>query len=350
MNSTEPTEGAQEQGSSTSLSTGLVGGLILVGLSVVLTAAMLELGVRLVMPAYHPGGHNRWHEGDEERPRLGLAGETVSLSHKAGDFDTTVTYNDAGFRERRSISESTGDDLFVVGDSYSFGYGVEADERYSNLLEKALGREVFNICIPEDLEGYGKLVRYAEGQGATIRQLVVGVCMENDLRDYAVPRPRAGKAPTFSKHGLKVLLNAHSALYRYVTTQLNQAPALRGVAVKLGLAGSYDQGIGAVALPEPVVASSVAELKKLTDTRPSTVVIIPARSLWAGANQDVASENHARFVGALRQAGIDVVDLRAHFEATGQPLGLHFKHDGHWTRDGHRLAAEVLASHLKARR
>ncbi len=46
-------------------------------------------------------------------------------------------------------------------------------------------RYFFNIAIPDNIIGYQRLLRYAEGRGANARRLVVGICMENDLQDYS---------------------------------------------------------------------------------------------------------------------------------------------------------------------
>ena len=122
-----------------------------------------------------------------------LAPPNISVRHwdNNGDYDVTVSTNKLGLRDVRDVSEMTGDDFAVVGDSFSFGYGVEEANRYSNALEKMLGARVFNISVPNDIEGYAKLVGYAEANGATIKSLIVGVCMENDLRDYDRAKPAA---------------------------------------------------------------------------------------------------------------------------------------------------------------
>ena len=304
------------------------------------------MGVRVALPAYHPGGHNTWVEGEGDQPRLGEAGRVVSLTHKAGDFDTTITYSAQGLRESRPLGESTAKDLFVVGDSFAFGYGVEATDRFSNQLEPLLDRTVYNISIPEDLEGYAKLVRYAESHGATINELVIAVCMENDLWDYSQDRTRPAKGNRSPLKAAKVWLNGNSALYRYTTTLLNQTAAFRNLLVGAGLAGDYDQSVGGTPLADVVVATSVSTLKKLTDTRPSTVLIIPSRGLWAGAGTETARRNHDAFVNAAREAGMTLLDMRPHFEEGGEPLQYHFEHDGHWNAAGHQLAAQKLAERL----
>ena len=48
----------------------------------------------------------------------------------------------------------------------SFGWGVEAKNRYSNILENLTNKNVYNISIPGNLENYELLIEYAEKNGA----------------------------------------------------------------------------------------------------------------------------------------------------------------------------------------
>jgi hypothetical protein len=96
---------------------------------------------------------------------------------------------------------------------------------------------------------------------------------------------------------------------------------------------------------DAAVKSSTARLRRLVAGRRAVILIVPSRALWAGADahRRQAARVHDTFVRTLRQAGLKVVDVRAAFELQGNPLGLHFAHDVHWTSVGHRIAADALA-------
>lgn len=62
----------------------------------------------------------------------------------------TYRSNSLGFRDRELPPKSSRYRIVVVGDSFTWGQGVEEPDRYSNLIEKALGPgyEVFNFGRP----------------------------------------------------------------------------------------------------------------------------------------------------------------------------------------------------------
>jgi hypothetical protein len=93
------------------------------------------------------------------------------------------------------------------------------------------------------------------------------------------------------------------------------------------------------------VKSSAARLRDLVAGRRAIVLIVPSRALWAGTaeHRRLAARTHETFIELLRQAGLQVVDVRARFEQHASPLSLHFSYDGHWTAEGQRIAAAALA-------
>jgi hypothetical protein len=80
------------------------------------------------------------------------------------------------------------------------------------------------------------------------------------------------------------------------------------------------------------------------------VLIIPSRSLWMGNNKEIEGAVHNEFVRMARNQGLDVIDLRPIFEASGDPLQYHFPNNGHWKIQGHSLAAEAITAHIKQTR
>jgi len=95
--------------------------------------------------------------------------------------------------------------------------------------------------------------------------------------------------------------------------------------------------------------STVGVIERIAKTYRSTILIIPSRALWIGAETKQALKMHLDFVAALKRLKIPVVDVRPLMEATGMPMNYHFDHDGHWNAKGHSIAAQALARHILSR-
>lgn len=322
--------------------------VVLISLSVCIGLVLMEFAVRAVMPQFDPSGQVAFRSLPGGTP-LGPANKTLRQIKNTGDFDVQVVFNNYGFRDDKDLAQTDGNSIFVVGDSFSFGWGVTPEERYSGVLQKLQNRPVFNISIPTDLIGYKKLVAYAERSGARIGTLIIGVCMENDIRDYGAAKSTATPSQSSAAQSLKHWLHDHSALYFFLTSIIHTSPILRDLFVKLGLIVPNLDGIEMPELAPNARSASVAELEALAEGRKAVVLIIPSRWLWVGdaSRRQAVSEFHDAFVADLRARGLTVVDPRVFMERNGPPLKFHFQNDGHWRPGMHAIAAEMLLAELR---
>ncbi|CAN5761697.1 hypothetical protein BH11PSE3_BH11PSE3_02050 [soil metagenome] len=277
---------------------------------------------------------------------LGRPGAQARQVKNTGDYDVGVTINRRGLRDDKDIAQATPADLVVVGDSFAWGWGIEAGQRFSNTVEAMTGVRTFNLATPTDLDGYEALLRYAEALGARIGRVVLAVCLENDLRlydDKAAPEPSAA-ALGFAD--VKDWLENWSAAYLLATTMVHQSAWLNVAAVRLGVIIPNVEGMATNGESPAVVASSVDRVLRIAQRYPTIVMLIPSRGLWTGANRAVEHRVHRALLAALQQRGIEVLDLRPLLEAGGAPLGYHFDNDGHWNARGHRLAAQAIVDRL----
>ncbi len=276
-----------------------------------------------------------------------------------GDYSTQVKFNQYGFRDVKDLRNSKDTDWFAVGDSYTMGFGVDEDKRFSNLLEKELqaGGDhtcVYNIGMPGNFIDYQRLLKYAESRGAKIHHLIVGVCMDNDLEDYTDRKSDWDKlAQEMAGYPLKVKLRrwlrGHSALYTDLTFMLQKSPVSRVLMEKIGLASdvNVEHDFVKEEWSETILRTSREELIKLTAKRDALILIIPTRRLWYGSNPQINERNHTVFVKQCRDSGLNVVDLSPVFAANSDPLGFYFAHDPHWSPRGHATAAQELFKAIK---
>ena len=330
--------------------------ILILGSATALSLLLCEILIRTLLPRFDPSGRvTLYQSSDQPDLYLGPRNAQLRMTKNAGDYDVSVSFNALGLRESKDYYGSDPSSYFVVGDSFSFGWGVEEDDRYSNVLQSILRVPVYNISAPSaNLRSYGTLIRYAARHGAHIRRIVVGVCMENDLANYDQGDPPVVYGATNGtpdvKSRLSHLLNiaknklAHdSAIYLALTTVVHQSASLRALAVRHGLITDNLAGMYRNEYFQPAIDSSVALLRHLDEQFETIVVIVPSRGLWVGPNRQEEDRVHTAFVASLRAAGVSVLDLRPVMESSADPLQFHFRNDGHWNREGHRLAAQQIA-------
>ena len=330
--------------------------VLLLGVTLFLCLAVLEWAVRRLFPYFRPSAQIPFHLVAKGMA-LGPAGQTVRIATPKGDYNLFIRFNEDGFRDGKNLREATAADWFALGDSYTMGWGVEEEERFSNRLEQAfktngVPARVFNIAIPDNIIGYGRLLHYAESRGAKVRQLIVGICMENDLCDYRdgqgawdqVDLPASSK-----KEGLRRWFKTHSALYIAASFGLQKIPLTRNLLHRVGIARSIDELTGHNEWNETVLKTSRDELVKLVAGRQAIVLIIPSRNLWQGDYIATERRVHEAFVRMSREAGLNVLDLKPLLEAEGDPLSCYFKTDPHWNARGHAVAGRALFQAIRVR-
>src|ERR1043166_7264005 len=152
--------------------------------AIAITAVVSEYTVRIALPQYDPSGSVVFFRDRDNNVALGPRNQHLRQVKNTGDYDIDVDFNKYGVRDEKDFAASSDQDYFVVGDSFSFGWGVKESERYSDLLQQKLNARIFNISAPGNFISYDQFIRYALRQGAHVKKLIIGVCMENDLADY----------------------------------------------------------------------------------------------------------------------------------------------------------------------
>ena len=143
---------------------------------------LFEFILRWWFPVYDPRGRIAFH--CEHGAYLGQPDTRSRQWTNTGEFDVEVAINRHGFRDGRDVLDAGPQDILVVGDSFSFGQGVEEGKRYSSLISNMNGSDFYNISIPNNIDGYINLLKYAQSKGVPTRNVIVGVTMENDLALY----------------------------------------------------------------------------------------------------------------------------------------------------------------------
>ena len=327
-------------------------------LSMVAAIFVAEWSIRLALPAYDPAGHVVWQHHPQAGTVLGQPGTVARQIKNSGDYNVSVRFNRHGFRDRQDVSSGDGKDIYVVGDSFVFGWGVEEHERFSNVLARLRNERVFNLAASLNVDGYEKLFPYVEALGTKLGRVVLALNMIDDVQSYAAENSRTGSPPTpqpasagidLSLMTIKRFLLRESAFYFLMTQSVNHLQPLRRLLIRIGVIKTINEVASGPADQRSIdiTAKRLADLDQRYDL---TVLIIPSRGLWVGARQKETRDVHDRMVRALRLRGIEVVDPLPELEKGENPLQYHFRNDGHWNPRGHGLIGEILRRALSEAR
>jgi hypothetical protein len=343
---------------------------------------------------YKPGyGTRSWVYGESwngDGPRL-LASPT--LAREALEL-TRVDYAvDAhGFRETTPIEEAR---VFALGDSFTFGVGVEDAQIWTTRLETLLGRPVYNLGITNHSprQELFLLQHLFERQGERLRveHLLWMICEGNDLEDsYAERRP--GGAPSRLDTVLAgtpwgVLLGdlpesvrAASVLHRARTGALRlrrgasvvppEAHEIDGQRLQAAVYRSERFGTRIFAYPyyieraaqpreyvlehpnRPLLDRTFEEMRELAARHRFrvTVILAPSAPRLYGAYFEgfppLSERPHfLDYVGELgARMGFEVFDLLEPLRPYAERELLYRRDDTHWNPRGNQLVAERIAA------
>ena len=316
--------------------------------SLVVSLFLAELVMRWVYSEYDPRGNVMFYSKNDGTV-LAKPNFSGRQWRNSGEFNVKVDINKYGFRERKDFKNAQSKDLFLIGDSFSFGHGVEEEERFGNVLQKLfLGKsKVYNNAISvSHFINYQRNLEYAENQGTKIENILIGVCMENDILDYdKVLKEWETQIIKEDEISIKNWLNQKSCLYNFLAVKIQSNQNVRIFLTKIGIVKNASR-VQKLEATEQELKSSLEQLKIIIRGKKSLVVLIPSRMNWVqNQNQvEIANKTHENFKYLLRKNEILFVDMKPVFNIkSDNPLEeLHFKYDGHWNKQGHQLAANAI--------
>lgn len=344
--------------------------------SVALTLLLVELGLRLFAPVpLHPTDTYLARTDPSGRSGAMALMPLAATRHQTEEFDVAVRINSRGLRDREiPLRKPEGAyRVLVLGDSQTFGVGVEADESYPKVAERRLQAqvgprvEVLNAGVPST--GTAHQLYYLEQEGWKYQPdaVVVGF-FYNDISNNGACRlyeVRGGKlvraaevtqarprreiwATDPGRRGVTLVREArpvqppgppflvrHSHLARWVRERLS----------RIAQRGRTEEAPGARA--RELTGSLFNELAAQCRQRRTRllVVLIPSREQCADRNLPDLSRLYGSLLTGVQEPERTVVDLVKPFRARGH-RSLYFPTDLHMTAAGHRLVGERLASRL----
>jgi hypothetical protein len=278
------------------------------------------LRVRSLSPTTHPSYVR--HD-----PRLGWSYRPlVAERHETSEFDVDVRINSRGFRGREwEPKQSDRPRILVLGDSYAFGWGVEEEQRFSEVLERGSGGfEVLNAAV----SGY-----------STVQELLLLEELVNDVRPDLVLCVFCGN--DLFENGAPIVYGKHKPYFTVEAGRLE----LRGVPV-----------------PEPWIERASYFYRALAKRRWQSAFdrtqrdpdgewllvcdLYRAMKRVIGPVPLVVVSGEQRLAHlAAEESTIHHLDLRSVFSGADGPT--MFPVDGHWTPLAHEEIAAALVPMLR---
>jgi lysophospholipase L1-like esterase len=260
-----------------------------------------------------------------------------------------VQTNSLGFRENEyPVERASGKRRIVVlGDSYTFGLGVEFGQTYGKRLEARLSRalgptEVINFGV----SGYNTVQELATLREIAARYrpdlIVVGFVL-NDV-ERMLPAKKAQAAGAWSPLAAHNSLKRHSMLYRYLAPKVGAVFALFGARYAFGvthnLIDSYSEASPGWADARRALLGIAGEARRLQAGM--LVVVFPMMVDFRSYPLDHAHRAVMRF---CQENGIEALDLLGRFRNENAAALAVFL-DGHPNARAHQIFADEIYAYL----
>jgi hypothetical protein len=339
--------------------------------SLLIAFAIGECGLRMVWrrpPETLAIGQTGIHQHD---PELGWRPKPLFTTPHTIDVDHTVTVrtNSKGWRDREHVTPAPPGTrrIVIVGDSYTFGWGVEDREHFPARLE-ALDPSLDVVALGASGWNLQQHLKVLVAEGFSYQpDLIVVALVNNDITDFGIPtgpdqvsRRFVGERPPDSKRSWFYMVD----LFRSVAAS---SRAIGQAGIRLGLWDATDANYlpddlkPALTKPPPemqvrwtVALDYLGRIVAEAQQRqvPIVVATIPGKS----------SYDEARVTTSLSrsQYGPEDFDLPMPYrridewchargvrsfngyEALKGQSGLYFRHDPHLTAQGHEAFARAL--------
>ncbi len=286
---------------------------------------------------------------DRQRARTTFGGHDRWLGWDAGDPDTRV-------RGRKAIAPAGEDRLRVLalGDSFTWGNEVEADENFAHLLDAAdNGLEVLNMGVP----GYGidqMLLKYERFGAALAPDLVVLGIYVSDYERSTVAFTAAAK-PLFQVVGEQLLLTnspvpAPAVAVEQIRQSLENRLLLREF-IANRLPGARQDPAVFFAAADELIGRLLRRLRDGLEEQQLLLILHIPRGESFVRPDPFHGEMSARLLSLYAQLDLRVVDLGAFFlrrsAAADVPERFYRVREsgsvGHLNPAGHQAVADALS-------
>jgi lysophospholipase L1-like esterase len=256
--------------------------------------------------------------------------------------------NEHGWRDRgRTIARAPGERrIAAIGDSFTFGQGVDAPQRFTELLEQNLGWQVLNFGCCAYGPDQGLLVFEHHASVFEPDAVLLVLFLGNDFDDLLLDRKAGWSKPWFRARGDELELvpphadwQTHVRMHSFVAELVLQfvernTPAARRAEDLLDTD------------PQMLLVAVLRRLHAAVLRRDAHLLV----ALAHGCDDALRLRRDDRadaLLAALQATGVDTFDTHAALAAAGDVAT--YLPNGHWSPAGHAIVARALAAELARR-
>ena len=326
------------------------------------------------------GGDGQWSVEEREGKFLRFEPHTTfSLEHQEYNIASTIdAYGGRDVPARRDLPPGDRQLLPVLGDSFTFGVGVDDAETYVNILARNLGLRLVNLGVPgSDLHKQLDIVEMRHDELGRPERYLFAFYFGNDFADLLRSRQQssnpAHREPPRQESwlsGTLVTINNfvnESAFWRQLyVLQLIKTAGMRllnrdDVPLATSIFRIFEGEKEYIAEITAALRKQVQRLARLAADKnfDAVFILIPDRYLVEDNERALLSSYYGIEVAAnslsrpneivtaeLEAAGIPFIDATACMRESADG-GLYFVHDEHLTARGHAILATCVSPELE---
>lgn len=328
-------------------------------ISLSITLLVIELSLAIFYPQTLE--QEEWDPLFKWSNRKGFSGTLRSLDEK--DYLTRVNINSLGFRGEEI--KATKYRIIIVGDSFTFGSGVEDNETFSSLIEHNLNGKGYDVkVINAGVKGWSPDQYYLFIKHEALKYnpdiIIIGFYGGNDVEETGLLEYR-GKIeekkieyPSFS-FKLKKFFAKNSHLYNFLIVKAMQNPLLDRFLIERGIFAEhykpfFTRNPADYERDEEKVGVILKETIRILKEKNVSVIILYIPSIeevsdryYENAiklfpNSSIERTRPRNLVLRIgKETNTSIVDLTYFLDEES-----YFPNDLHWNQKGHSIAAKFL--------
>lgn len=315
---------------------------VAIGVTAVLVFVAGEIFVRIFVPQPDT---MRWLAPSERYGHVMKSNFEQRYRFLGTDTAMQVQTNSLGLRDEEWTppGDPSAKTILCIGDSFTFGQGVDVDDRFDTVLERKLDEadESFQL-VNAGVNAWGTIqaTRYARDHFETFEpDIIVLTFCENDPSDDAYFLKKGQSFDEFTFPG-KTFLRDHSHFYRFVNYRLFQLlHAFYTKPEKKPAEAPVEAATPAPYVSDEQWESSIAVLDEFYEDfrafNPTGKLLIQANAPW-----DASLASHLKAFCEKRD-GVRYVDLAWYIDGAAEEE-LRLSYDPHWSPRMHEISGTAL--------